>query len=593
MQKMNRDATEGSAEDHLFGPPLANSQYDLCLVSRSRLLPATMRKFRYKQVPPTKKEFGDEIIRALGDILLHHYKEVFVVVDLTKVAIVIVQEKHRDGTLHYHAIIIFPAKTRILTWFIETSNRLRTPMDCRVYLGESGPISNKERCLRYVLVPTADKPWVDLKPRIIGNYTIPIKIWDEQKRSINKLEKTPMSNDEIFHFCLKYGPQKTCAQLDKFCKKNIESMVNDKLAAIPYIRASKWISSKGVKCREEWSALRDRVLCHRVEHVVENGLGALYEEALEKSCKCRTDGLLLQQLTELVAYHDRSEVNFKKSQGALGLYFKRLLFDGFPDRKACFLLIGAPGSGKSTVGRVIPNLFSDDYRCLKFTPIYDSNFPFDGFNESVHILLDLNDLRLSEVSKSVLLNVMEGNRDTRLSQKGTTAAELGEKKIVILTTNSLDPVSKGKNVWNSVDTRAIFDRVFLGEKGGIRWDLPLPQNMRDAAQQNAATTCCAACSAKFIQLCMKTPFQCADSQPTDDSSSSDEEEEILPKKNDNQFSKRSRQLKKKPKKGKQSKSKNGKQSKNGEKSTKSKEKLADLADFDEDAYLDELFNREE
>ena len=111
-------------------------------------------------------------------------------------SIAVFQEKHKNGQIHYHALVALSRKSQ-RAWQMDDImyETMRGKTYTEAARGESHKPQN--RILRYLMVPTAAKPDVDPSPYFTRGVEVPPNLRDEAQKALVKLQSRPASQDEV------------------------------------------------------------------------------------------------------------------------------------------------------------------------------------------------------------------------------------------------------------------------------------------------------------------------------------------------------------------------------------------------------------
>ena len=325
--------------------------------------------------------------------------------------------------VHDHILVYFPAAVRFAHTLPGIFRQRRIVVDIRVPRTTQGchPLHN---ALRYLNVPTESKMLIDLAP-CLARLEIPKFLTEEQSRSIAAMERRPATRDNVFDFVFANPAACTLGKFEALCHEALNNCTLSRLQKIPYSRLKKWISKEGTAAKAEFReivARRNRIL---KQEVAGKPFRFFQERAMATTCACPNKDGLLKQLTATVTWHDKNESSANQgSRAHLGNYFNNLLHNGFLDRCTTLLLIGAPGTGKTTVTNAIFNCYGEDAQWAVFTPTWDDTFPWSDMDGEMVRMVNLNDMRVENLHRGTLLNVLERKPGAKLAVKGSTCVEL-------------------------------------------------------------------------------------------------------------------------------------------------------------------------
>ena len=112
-------------------------------------------------------------------------------------AIYVFEEKHKDGASHFHALVELRERSRSI-WkldpMMDDMHKAKTYTQIVVGAGSKAP---KNRILRYCVVPTPGKTYVDPSPYLSRHATIPPTLANEGARAAECLASRPANADEV------------------------------------------------------------------------------------------------------------------------------------------------------------------------------------------------------------------------------------------------------------------------------------------------------------------------------------------------------------------------------------------------------------
>ena len=405
-------------------------------------------------------------------------------------AVAVFKEHHKDGGVHYHAALVVPRKSQLWHGLRDELRLLR--LACHVTVPSGRSDSGLKAMLRYCAIPTVTKHGVDKEPYLTTNFGTAAKCWpsiaEEAAKAWARVKGRPAGDEEVRQFI--WDRPDLCSWDD------VTTFVDTQLVADPdnvkWSRLSHYLSKAGGRAgRDAISAMmerRDNVFCEKEN---KKTYAEFLGEAVRESCVCGTghELALAKALVHTVLFHDA--VENAGTRCLFGRFVQGLYDDKFQDREQTLCIIGAPGTGKSTVINPFLNILP---RRRVYTPCYDSKFPYSELRPH-HLLISYQEFRCSDQwQPSTVLLMLERSSDVRLDKKGEKATVLRCPPRGVMTTNYLTPSGK----WKERDIQGVMDRM-----SKTYWNVPLPQDARKNADINVLESKCKRCSAHF--LCWAAP----------------------------------------------------------------------------------------
>lgn len=420
---------------------------------------------------------------------------------------------------HHHIVLDFVKKHRRGAHYSEciarhTPDKKNFP-DVRV---EDHPPSGESglcRVLTYVTKISTQK-LVDLKPWTSG-LKIPQKVVDKQRAGLERMSGESAKPDDIYRSVKDSQAQDADSWL-----ANVEGLASATLEngdsnmqvyrAMHYGSILRWVSTLGSRWKNEVESYINRYRGLELSGLVGRGFAGHLSDASSSACACNSPGDLFKALVGSVEWHDTNEfypenMQKVKSRSWIGSWCTYMIHNNFPDRETCLLMMGAPGSGKSTIVSALLGIVPGE---LKFSPDLDSSFPFDGFIPAIHRFVDWNDFSTSAKLSPTLVKLLTERRpgvacDQKGSQSVRTLKHRDSQPFHLFSLNNEELQKRGD--WSASAVKTVFEpggRCYPG--GGIIWAKGLPKEMKT----NAALQECRKCPSRFVQWCR----ECDDSDGT-------------------------------------------------------------------------------
>jgi hypothetical protein len=212
-----------------------------------------------------------------------------------------------------------------------------------------------------------------------------------------------------------------------------------------------------------------------------------FDIAMSGECTCPSDRMLFDSMTGHFA-----KLNAKKSRWSactnpierLGEWAKCAYHGSFPDRRTVLLVLGGPGTGKTTVVNLVLNLYPALFRGQI---AWGDSYPLGALEEET-LIVDGNDMRVeSKLTPAETLNLFEFKKGAMMARKGKAAFCFRHPDVMLgaITANYLEP----KGAWKVFDLDALTDRCFE--------EIVLTDKIAEGAD-NSAKQRCPKCSAATL-----------------------------------------------------------------------------------------------
>jgi hypothetical protein len=426
---------------------------------------------------------------------------------LQRLKVCVSHERHRSGDTHAHMAIGMGKTPGALLWI---ANAMKERHGCHAATtapGETpGSSSNLEKIIQYITKEDCAPIFFQVDPSS--------KVSRQIAKSKSK-KASRFTSDDVF----------ALMEADEKLVQNVQDLTAAAARAGKTGEVEKWLNNVNQPAGKIQD-FSDRVALKRfgsLKHtdVWKRAISAAWE------CKCKDPdsdggekpkpGLLFQQLTTAVTFHDQHEPKSqnRKAREAIGR-FLHVTFRAAPsDRKVNLLLEGVPGSGKSGVALSLRALYDPDAEVLASITGSDSKWPFDLTSASAMIIIH-NDWSTSHLpSGSSYLTMLENSPEgTPLSypRKGKQAVRsaCADRVRFILTANKISLMNM--EGWMPQHLEALRDRMC----SEVCWDLALEQGARSGLQV------CACCALRFAKWCLAA-FQSAALSSMDNNAGSSED----------------------------------------------------------------------
>ena len=346
--------------------------------------------------------------------------------------------------------------------------------------------SHVANTLRYCMVHTVTKWDIDPTPFFSANFIIPGKILTESRTSRAKLMKKPADPEEVKSFLFQNPGIRSWVDFSFAVDTALENTPND----IPMARLSQFLSKNGGRDGKKMvSAILDRREQCVFREENDKPYKAFLAEAHAAKCTCPVLFGLRDALISVIKFRDTHEEMFRDSKSLIGDFAESMHDGEFSDRCQTLYLLGAAGTGKSSVLNPFLHVVPD--RRI-FQPVYGSSTPFANMRRH-HIIGNYQEFRISaKMPPNTLLLMLERAENVPIDVKGESSISVPRGPRNVMSSNYLEP----RDNWTHDDISAIMDRVKKGT-----WTVKLPPHYRQNCPVNVLECKCKKCSVAFLCWC--------------------------------------------------------------------------------------------
>ena len=393
--------------------------------------------------------------------------------------IAVFQEAHKDGRRHFHCLVTFAAKAGRI-WQIDQKMFEMHNAKTFTEVVHGDCTKPQHRVLRYLMVPTPEKPYVDEQPYIANEKLVPTSLVDEALKSKARLASKAATPDEIYRFLCTADH---ITSYDDFLSYLDKSLGSDLVAK----RMSKYVNNNICRAKEIISGLINR-RGHKFAQEESRRKPRWYvREAIRKCghCCCPKNGktTLFDDIEFLVDLHGH-DVLTPFFSWADNFFGGTLPLVGRP--KNCFFL-GCPSSGKPTLSDLVARILP---RSRIFSPTLESSAPYADLRPH-HLLSVCDDWRFTpKVPIAATLQWLEG-RQFGVDIKGKDPFVLQSGPVCLYSSNRDSETTN----WKRIDLDAFHQRCYL-----VVLKTPIPPkyrtNVGDKAQK--CMNCSLRALARFV-----------------------------------------------------------------------------------------------
>ena len=141
-------------------------------------------------------------------------------------SVIVVQERHKCGAPHYHAVVHFGKKARAGVWK-KIVDHIAQDRGIKVHARMARGTQPMLTLLKYLMLPSDKKPGVDETPFLTNGFCVPQSIIDLRLKSKMRLEKKPASADDVNNF-IRTRNISSHKDFEQKLNANVEDSVDEK-----------------------------------------------------------------------------------------------------------------------------------------------------------------------------------------------------------------------------------------------------------------------------------------------------------------------------------------------------------------------------
>ena len=362
-------------------------------------------------------------------------------------------------------------------------------------LPDAGPTPQTD-LLHYMLVPTATKWRLDMRPQRTTGFVIPRDILDARKKAFTRLTEVAASPDDVFSLIWStpsIGSMHDFQVLVDDRSESCKDLNMEDLSSLPFRRMGKFLSSHARAAQIVQQSIDRRELA--VHHAgLRKGFQDWLDEAALAPCTCVQESLFYRQLKASQQWHDANAYPKNQVGSQMNKWLTGVATKNFDGREQNLYFKGPPGSGMSTFCQAILNLLPQFYIG---PPCWDSSTPWSGLRKW-QLVLDASEFQpTSSLNASQVLVLLERK------EKGINVNVIGqvhftlkgsEIPYALISSNQLLPVAG----WKQEQFDAVEQRCLM-----VTLTHRLPEEARILVPGGSAVhATCRGCSGKFCQLMM-------------------------------------------------------------------------------------------
>ena len=260
--------------------------------------------------------------------------------------------------------------------------------------------------LHYLLVPSATKWRLDMRPQKTTGFVIPRDIIDARRKAYRKLTDVAASPDDVFSLIWStpsIGSLRDFQVLVDDRSENCKELDMEDLSALPFRRMGKFLSSHARAAQIAQQSIDRRE--HAVHHAgLRKGFQNWLDEAAAAPCTCVQSNLFYRQLKKSQAWHDANAFPKNQAQSQMRTWLTGVATKNFDGGGQNLFFKGPPGCGKSTFCQAVLNLLPQFFIG---SPCWDSSTPWSGLRKW-QLILDASEFQpTSGLNASQVLVLLE------------------------------------------------------------------------------------------------------------------------------------------------------------------------------------------
>ena len=402
----------------------------------------------------------------------------------------------RPDVLHAHMCFITASPHTL--WGVLANfckGKLKISGRWMIALPGAGPTPEND-LLHYLLVPTATKWRLDMRPQKTIGFSIPRDIIDARRKAYRRLTEVAASPDDVFTQIWAMPSISSLHDFQVLVDERSEigrELDMEDLSSLPFRRLGKFLSSnaRAAQIVQQSIDRRDLAAHHAgLRKSFQNWL----DEAAASRCACIQDNLFYRQLKSTQEWQDSNTYPKNQVRTQMRTWLKGVATKSFTGREQNLYFKGPPGCGKSTFCQAVLNLLPQFF---VGSPCWDSSTPWSGLRKW-QLILDASEFQpTSSLNASQVLVLLERKeKGINVNVKGQVhfALKGSEIPFALISSNKLEPVSGWKQEqFDALEQRCLM--VSLSHK--------MPDDEKILVPGGSAVhATCRGCSGKFCMRMM-------------------------------------------------------------------------------------------
>lgn len=413
---------------------------------------------------------------------------------------------------HFHVVLHCPDGCAFFHKLAERLRNLPPHFDADIRVPVEAERDNLGDVLRYVMVPTSAKFLLDASPFFSVRFPVPRAAVVARKAEYAKLSARSATPTEMLSLVCQHPAATAVALRDAVDKAALLRAGRAQVAAmkaqragkpppapeyngvdVPLQRVGAFFTKPGkpLETVGEMIARRDRL---KFADCIGQPFSFFVDAAMQTECTCSEFGQALMQNLKTIARNTNEKLFQPKVPGKIvGHWASQLYHDNFTTRRQTLLIIGRPGTGKTTVAKTFEALYQPFF---VFNPVWDDSWPF-GAMSSQTLMLSMQDFRFdASISRGAILNLLERHEKTQVAVKGGAEPTIiqGNRLCICVTANYVR--GGGTTGFKAEDVEAFEDRcseaVVLAE--------PIPDEEKSGDVLHSR---CRLCAVRFVCACVE------------------------------------------------------------------------------------------